>query len=144
MLSLNHDANTPKLATIWEIPVEIYPTSARAQGAAVSVITWGLANFAVCLLTPVMFTAMKYWIYLVFAGTNAFAGTWTYFYLPETGNRSFEENQSFFEQAKEIGSWRVSKVQNGEFKKMVWKTDEEVVDAERVPLLHRVAQQVDI
>jgi sugar porter (SP) family MFS transporter len=130
------------LATIWEIPVEIYPTSARAQGAAVSVITWGLANFAVTLLTPVMFAGIGYWLFLVFAATNTFAGLWTWIFLPESGNRSFEENQRFFEEASAAGTWRVSKVNDGEFTKMIWKIDEEIVDAERVPLLHRVAEQL--
>lgn len=37
-------------------------------------------------------------------------------YSPETGARSFEENQAFFEDAKEHGTWRVQKVNNGEFR----------------------------
>ena len=39
-------------------------------------------------------------------------------YSPETGGRSFEENQSFFEDAKDHSTWRVSKINNGEFKHM--------------------------
>jgi len=35
------------LATVWLIPTEIYPTTAGAQGTAISMIIWGLANFAV-------------------------------------------------------------------------------------------------
>ena len=37
-------------------------------------------------------------------------------YSPETGARSFEENQAFFEDAKEHGTWRVQKVNHGEFR----------------------------
>ena len=62
----------------WLIPTEIYPATARAQGAAVSVIIWGLANFAVTLLTPIGFNSISYWLFLVFAGTNLFAGWWTW------------------------------------------------------------------
>lgn len=48
------------LATVWLIPTEIYPSTARAQGSAISVIIWGLANFAVTLLAPVGFNNLKY------------------------------------------------------------------------------------
>jgi len=41
------------LATVWLIPTEIYPNGARALGSSASVIIWGLANFAVTLLTPI-------------------------------------------------------------------------------------------
>ena len=129
------------LATIWLIPTEIYPTTARAQGTAVSVIIWGLANFTVTLLTPIMFNNLKYYIFLVFALTNTFAGVWTWAYCPESGGRSFEENQKFFEDAKEEGTWRVSKVDGGEFKYMPYpKPDGE--DGESQPLLRRVAEQI--
>jgi hypothetical protein len=131
------------LATVWLIPTEIYPTTARAQGTAVSVIIWGLANFAVTLLTPIMFNNLKYWIFLVFCATNAFAGIWTYVYLPESGNRSFEENQEFFKEAKEAKSWRVAKVKDGEFKKLPYPTSGEGDNSEQTPLLQRVRDQVE-
>lgn len=62
----------------WLIPTEIYPVTARAQGAAVSVIIWGLANFAVTLLSPIGFNNLSYWLLLIFAATNLFAGWWTW------------------------------------------------------------------
>ncbi|ORX97357.1 MFS monosaccharide transporter-like protein [Clohesyomyces aquaticus] len=134
------------LSTVWLIPTEIYPTTARAQGTAISVIIWGLANFSVTLLTPILFNNFSYFIFLIFAGTNLFAGVWTYIYLPETGGRSFEGNMEFFEEAKEAGTWRVAKVKGGEFKKLMYTDPEEgrdgLVDAERVPLLRRVEDQV--
>ena len=48
------------LAIVWLIPTETYPTTAQAQGTATSVIIWGLANFAVTLLTPIMFNNLEY------------------------------------------------------------------------------------
>ena len=66
------------LSEVWLIPTEIYPSSARAQGAAISVVIWGLANFAVTLLTPIGFNNLNYWLFLVFAVTNFFAAWWTY------------------------------------------------------------------
>lgn len=62
----------------WLIPTEIFPSTSRAQGAAISVVIWGLANFAVTLLTPIGFNNLKYWLFLVFALTNLFAGCWTW------------------------------------------------------------------
>jgi hypothetical protein len=38
------------------------------------VVVWGFANFTVTLLTPIMFNNLKYWLFLVFCATNAFAG----------------------------------------------------------------------
>ncbi|KAJ9666744.1 hypothetical protein H2201_003148 [Coniosporium apollinis] len=122
------------LATVWLIPTEIFPTTARAQGTAVSVIIWGLANFAVTLLTPILFNNLEYFLFAAFAVTNLFAGAWTYLYQPETGGRSFEENQEFFEKAKDEGTWRVSRVAGGKFLKMPYGGE----DAERTPLLRRV------
>jgi dipeptide/tripeptide permease len=132
------------LTTVWLIPTEIYPTTARAQGTAISVIIWGIANFAITFLTPVMFNNLSYFIFLVFAATNAVAGLWTWFYLPETGGRSFEENQQFFKDANEEGSWRVSKILGGEYGIMKYPDPEsdELIDAERVPLLRRVGDQL--
>lgn len=66
------------LSEPWLIPTEIYASTARAKGAAISVIIWGLANFAVTLLTPVGFNNLKYWLFLVFAVTNGFAALWTW------------------------------------------------------------------
>lgn len=44
----------------WLVPTEIYPSTCRAQGPAVSVVIWGFANFVVTLLTPIMFNNLKY------------------------------------------------------------------------------------
>lgn len=62
----------------WLIPTEIFPSDARAQGAAVSVVVWGFMNFAVTFLSPLLFNNLNYWIFLIFAGTNTFAGIWTW------------------------------------------------------------------
>ena len=133
----------------WLIPTEIYPSTARAQGAAISVIIWGLANFAVTLLTPIGFNNMKYWLFAVFCATNAFAGFWTWLYCPESGNRPFEENQNFFKEAAEKGTWSVLKVRDGDFRRLPGQEGEEEGgsgngngkgkknDGEREPLLSR-------
>ncbi|KAL9099277.1 MAG: hypothetical protein Q9187_009520 [Circinaria calcarea] len=121
------------LSEVWLIPTEIFPSTARAQGSAISVIVWGFANFAVTLLTPIGFNNLNYWLFLVFAVTNTFAGWWTWAYSPETGGRSFEENQAYFDDAKEHDTWRVSKINKGEYRHMPkGKKDDE---GESAPLL---------
>ncbi|KAI9880534.1 MAG: hypothetical protein M1830_002574 [Pleopsidium flavum] len=123
------------LATVWLIPTEIFPSTARAQGSAISVIIWGLANFAVTFLTPIGFNNLKYWLFLVFAVTNGFAGWWTWAYSPETGGRSFEENQQFFTDAKDDKTWLVAKVGKGEYKRMPKQEEADGEDGESAPLL---------
>ena len=115
----------------WLIPTEIYPSTARAQGAAISVIIWGLANFAVTLLTPIGFNNLSYWLFLVFAVTNAFAGWWTWAYCPESGGRSFERNQEFFTEAAEHDTWLVRKILDGEWLHMPHQQKEQSGEAGR-------------
>ncbi|KAI1379245.1 general substrate transporter [Hypoxylon crocopeplum] len=106
------------LTTVWLIPTEIYPNAARAMGSAISVMVWGLANFAVTFLTPIGFNRLKYWLFAVFAATNVIAGILTWRYSPETGGRSFEENQEFFRLAGSEGIWKVKNVDGGRFLRM--------------------------
>lgn len=130
------------LATVWLIPTEIYPTTARAKAASISVVIWGLANFAVTLLSPILFNNLTYWIFLIFAASNAVAGVWTWAYVPETGGRSFEENQQFFKDASDEGTWRVAKVNGGFYGVMPYGGAESAEEAERTPLLQRVEEQI--
>lgn len=122
----------------WLVPTEIYPSTCRAQGAAVSVVVWGFANFAVTLLTPIMFNNLKYWLFLVFCVTNAFAGWWSWVYVPESGGRTFEQNQDFFTEAAEKGSWGVRKVKGGEWLGMPDSKEKSQEDGESEPLLSRI------
>ena len=69
----------------------------------------------------------------MFAATNLFAAWWTWAYSPETGGRSFEENQQFFEDAKEHNTWLVTKVNKGAFRGM--PKNEKAQDGESEPLL---------
>ena len=124
----------------WLIPTEIYPSMCRAQGSAISVIVWGLANFAVTLLTPIGFNNLEYWLFLVFCVTNGFAGWWTWRYCPESGGRSFEENQDFFKEANDgTDGWGVKAVKAGEWLTMPdsGEKDEEA-DGETQPLLSQI------
>lgn len=55
-------------------------------------------------------------------------------YSPETGGRSFEDNQAFFEDAKEHSTWTVRKINNGEFTHMPNEKAEDE-EGESAPLL---------
>lgn len=88
------------------------------------------------LLTPIGFNNLKFYLFLVFAVTNAFAGWWTWKYTPESGGRSFEENQEFFDKAREENSWVVRKVDGGKYTRMPKGKDDEGED-ENSPLLAR-------
>lgn len=139
------------LSQVWLIPTEIFPSTSRAQGAAISVVIWGFANFTVTLLTPILFNNLSYWLFLIFTVTNSFAAWWTYVsakddlyesllirsqvYSPETGGRSFEANQSFFEDAKHDRSWSVLKVDGGKFKYIPRDEKDDGSNGETQPLL---------
>lgn len=59
---------------------------------------------------------------------------------PETGNRSFEENQAFFRAAKEDGTWRVARAAEGEYRRLPGVVNE--ATGEQEPLLRRVREQL--
>lgn len=86
-----------------------------------------------------MFNNLSYWLFLVFAVTNLIAGTTTYFFCPESGGRSFEENQEFFAAAKDEKTWNVIKVKKGQ-----WRSMPKQSSGETEPLLRRVADQAGI
>ncbi|OTB15243.1 hypothetical protein K445DRAFT_318080 [Daldinia sp. EC12] len=106
------------LTTVWLIPTEIYPDKTRAQGGAISVVVWGIANFFVTMLTPIGFNNWTYWLFVVFACTNLLAGLLIFFFLPETGGRSFQEIQQFFVLAKEKKNYLVHAIDGGRFKRL--------------------------
>ena len=135
----DEDTSSPWYIHMTDKNAEIFPTTARAKGTAVSVIIWGIANFTVTLLTPIMFNNLSFWIFLVFAISNLFAGWWTGRYQPETGGRSFEDNQRFFKEAKKEGSWAVKRVAEGEWLTMPRPSDG---SGESEPLLRRVREQI--
>lgn len=62
-------------------------------------------------------------MFLVFAFTSSFAGWWTWKYSPDSGGRSFQQNQEFFDSAREDKTWAVRRVDGGRFKKMLGKKD---------------------
>lgn len=62
-------------------------------------------------------------------------------YCPESGGRTFEENQDFFKEAADWGRWGVRKVSKGEWLHMP-DSEEKSQDGESEPLLRRAADYV--
>ncbi|CAO3588914.1 unnamed protein product [Absidia cylindrospora] len=81
----------------WLLTVDMCPTYASSTIGAVSVTVHWLANFVVALFFPVVFAAIQAYTFLIFAGVGLIALVFTWFYVPETKNRSIESVVREFE-----------------------------------------------
>ena len=102
-------------------------------------MVWGFANFAVTLLTPIMFNNLKYWLFLVFCPTNAFAGWWSWLYCPESWGGMRRIRTSLRRQRRGRGG--VRKVKKPEWPHMP-DAEEKDQDSESEPLLSRAMDYV--
>ncbi|KZV84354.1 general substrate transporter [Exidia glandulosa HHB12029] len=75
----------------WVLPAEVFPTSIRSRGIAVSTASTWFNNFLVGLLTPVMLDYSAAATYAVFACACVIAGIWAARYVPETRGLALEE-----------------------------------------------------
>ncbi|KAK5119575.1 hypothetical protein LTR85_007403 [Meristemomyces frigidus] len=87
----------------WLWAVELIPLCTRGPANALATAANWLANFAVVMATPAMFTNIHYRIYIVFAVTNFCIVPAIYFFYPETGYRSLEEVDVLFSEAGKAG-----------------------------------------
>lgn len=80
----------------WAMPSEIFPSSLRAKGVALSTCSnWG-NNFIIGLITPALIDNTGYGAYVFFAVFCLLSGIWTYFCVPETASRTLEEMDDVF------------------------------------------------
>lgn len=80
----------------WAMPSEIFPSSLRAKGVALSTCSnWG-NNFIIGLITPALIDDTGYGTYVFFAVFCLLSGVWTYFFVPETAGRTLEEMDAVF------------------------------------------------
>lgn len=75
----------------WVLVSEIFPLELRATGVGFSMFTQSLTAIWLSFAASVAFDAIKWRFYFVFIGTNLFALTIYYFFLPETNQLSLEE-----------------------------------------------------
>ncbi|KAJ5585485.1 Major facilitator superfamily domain general substrate transporter [Penicillium hispanicum] len=80
----------------WAMPSEIFPSSLRAKGVALSTCSNWLNNFIIGLITPPLVQDTGYGAYVFFAVFCVLAGVWTYFFVPETKGRTLEQMDHVF------------------------------------------------
>ncbi|KAM0237790.1 hypothetical protein ACHAP5_008960 [Fusarium lateritium] len=82
--------------TPWAVPAEVFPSSLRAKGVAISTCSNWINNFIIGLITPPLVQATGFGAYVFFAvfGLLSFAFVW--FYVPETRGKTLEEMDTVF------------------------------------------------
>ncbi|KAF4469560.1 hypothetical protein FALBO_3540 [Fusarium albosuccineum] len=81
--------------TPWAVPAEVFPSSLRAKGVAISTCSNWINNFIIGLITPLLVQATGFGAYVFFAvfGLLSFAFVW--FYVPETRGKTLEEMEQW-------------------------------------------------
>ncbi|EPQ55310.1 hypothetical protein GLOTRDRAFT_61251 [Gloeophyllum trabeum ATCC 11539] len=80
----------------WVLPSEVFPTSIRSKGVALSTMSNWTNNFLIGLLTPGLIELSPAWTFMVFS-TACFLGyLWSTYTVPETAGVSLEEIDKFF------------------------------------------------
>ncbi|KAJ5662691.1 hypothetical protein N7462_011617 [Penicillium macrosclerotiorum] len=80
----------------WALPSEIFPSSLRAKGVAISTCSNWLNNFIIGLITPPLVENTGYGAYVFFAVFCLLSGVWTFFFVPETKGRTLEQMDHVF------------------------------------------------
>ncbi|KAK1163360.1 solute carrier family 2, facilitated glucose transporter member 1, partial [Acipenser oxyrinchus oxyrinchus] len=86
----------------WFIAAELFDQSARPFGMAFTcMLNWG-GKFLCSLLYPPLLNHMGAYVYLIFTAALCCSFTFTFFQLPETKGRTFDEIASEFRQANRV------------------------------------------
>ncbi|KAI1575895.1 AraJ, Arabinose efflux permease [Pyrenophora tritici-repentis] len=80
----------------WSMPAEIFPSSLRAKGVALSTCSNWLNNFIIGLITPPLVQNTGYGAYTFFVVFCLLAFIFTFFIVPETSGKTLEEMDSVF------------------------------------------------
>jgi MFS family permease len=80
----------------WALPTEVFPTSLRSKGVALSNCVNWLSNFTVAIITPPLIASARFGTYVFFAVLCLGALLWALFLLPETKGKSLEDLDSVF------------------------------------------------
>ncbi|KAL1303116.1 hypothetical protein AAFC00_006551 [Neodothiora populina] len=84
----------------WAYPSEIFPSSLRAKGVAMSTCSNWLNNFIIGLITPPLVQNTNYGAYIFFGVFCMLSGVWTYFGVPETNGRTLEQMDHVFKDVR--------------------------------------------
>ncbi|MCJ1362720.1 hypothetical protein MMC16_001826 [Acarospora aff. strigata] len=80
----------------WAMPSEIFPSSLRAKGVALSTCSNWLNNFIIGLITPPLVQNTGFGAYVFFAVFCLLSLVWTFFFVPETNGRTLEQMDHVF------------------------------------------------
>lgn len=75
----------------WAMPAEIFNSTLRAKGVAMSTVSNWFNNFIIGLITPPLVQHSPYGAFTFFAVFSLLSGVFTWFCVPETANRSLED-----------------------------------------------------
>ncbi|KAJ5714038.1 uncharacterized protein N7483_011219 [Penicillium malachiteum] len=80
----------------WALPSEVFSTSTRSKGVALSTCIIWLSDFIIGIATPSMLDNITYGTYIFFAAMCFLAGVWAFFFVPETSGKTLEELDAVF------------------------------------------------
>ncbi|KAH9220755.1 general substrate transporter [Leptodontidium sp. 2 PMI_412] len=80
----------------WAMPAEIFPSSLRAKGVAISTCSNWLNNFIIGLVTPPLVQNTGFGAYVFFAVFCLGSFAWTYIFVPETNGKTLEQMDEVF------------------------------------------------
>lgn len=80
----------------WAYPAEVFPSSLRAKGVAISTCTNWITNFCIGLLTPPLVQNTGFGAYVFFAVFCLLSLVWTWFFIKETKGRTLEQMDHVF------------------------------------------------
>ncbi|CAG7924833.1 unnamed protein product [Penicillium olsonii] len=80
----------------WVLPAEVFPSSRRAKGVGLATATIWLANFIVGVVVPQMLVSLGWGTFLFFGLFCVAAATFSFFFVPETANKSLEQVADVF------------------------------------------------
>ncbi|KAE8147993.1 general substrate transporter [Aspergillus avenaceus] len=80
----------------WALPSEVFSTTSRSKGVALSTCVIWVSDFIVGLITPSMLSDIEYKTYVFFAVMCFVAGVWAFIFVPETSGKSLEEIDALF------------------------------------------------
>ncbi|KAI4655332.1 hypothetical protein J4E93_000044 [Alternaria ventricosa] len=80
----------------WAMPSEIFPSSLRAKGVALSTCSNWFNNFIIGLITPPLVQNTGFGAYTFFAVFCGLAFVFTFFVVPETSGKTLEEMDQVF------------------------------------------------
>ncbi|KAL9939972.1 hypothetical protein V8E36_000677 [Tilletia maclaganii] len=84
------------IVVTWAMPAEIFPSSLRAKGVALSTVSNWFNNFIIGLITPPLIQSTGYGAFVFFAAFSLLSLFFTIFVVPETKGVTLEQMDRLF------------------------------------------------